>query len=91
MNGMAPSLLRVVSTTQSTSDAILHINHYPERFRVIEPLAGLVGMKEGTRSEVMAAVWKLVKFSGAQDKEDGTIIRPSGGLEKVISSPFRDS
>ena len=65
---------------------VLHINHYPERFRVLEPLATLVGMKEGTRSEVMAAVWKLVKFSGAQDKEDGTIIRPSGGLEKVCPS-----
>lgn len=62
---------------------VLHINHYPERFRVLEPLASLVGIKEGTRSEVMAAVWKLVKFAGAQDKEDGTIIRPVGGLEKV--------
>lgn len=68
---------------------VLHINHYPERFRVLEPLAGLVGIKEGTRSEVMAAVWKLVKFSGAQDKEDGTIIRPSGGLEKVSPLSLR--
>lgn len=67
---------------------VLHISHYPERFRVLEPLAGLVGMKEGTRSEVMAAVWKLVKFSGAQDKEDGTIIRPSGGLEKVSTISY---
>jgi SWI/SNF-related matrix-associated actin-dependent regulator of chromatin subfamily D len=62
---------------------ILHIDHFPERFKVLEPLAALVGMKEGTRSEVMAAIWKLVKFTGAQDKDDGSIIRPSGGLEKV--------
>lgn len=64
---------------------VLHINHFPERFRVMEPLAGLVGMKEGTRSEVMAGIWKLVKFTGAQDKEDGSVIRPTGGLEKVSS------
>ncbi len=66
---------------------ILHIQHYPERFKVLNPLGDLVAMKEGTRAEVMAGVWKLVKIAGAQDKEDSTIIRPIGGLEKVSSLP----
>jgi SWI/SNF-related matrix-associated actin-dependent regulator of chromatin subfamily D len=68
---------------------VLHIDHYPERFKVLEPLSGLVGMKEGTRAEVMASIWKLVKLTGAQDKDDGSIIRPSGGLEKVRYSRKR--
>ncbi len=62
---------------------VLHIAHYPERFRVMPPLANLIAMKEGTRSDAMSAVWKLVKVAGAQDKEDGTIVRRVGGLEKV--------
>lgn len=65
---------------------VLHVAHYPERFRVLAPLDGLIFMKEGTRSDVMSAVWKLVKVVGGQDKEDGTMIRPVGGLEKVRSS-----
>jgi SWI/SNF-related matrix-associated actin-dependent regulator of chromatin subfamily D len=62
---------------------VLHIDHFPQRFKVLEPLSGLVGMKEGTRAEVMASIWKLVKFTGSQDKDDGSILRPTGGLEKV--------
>jgi SWI/SNF-related matrix-associated actin-dependent regulator of chromatin subfamily D len=65
---------------------ILHVNHYPERFRVLPQLATAIAMKEGTRAEVMSAVWKLIKVAGAQDKEDGTTIRPVGGMEKVRSA-----
>lgn len=61
----------------------LHIAHYPERYKVLEPLMGLIGLREGTRSEVMSALWKLVKTTSAQDKEDGTIIKAVGGLQKV--------
>ena len=47
-------------------------------------------MKEGTRSEIMGAVWKLVKVAGAQDKEDGTVVRPVGGFERVsVSKSFK--
>jgi SWI/SNF-related matrix-associated actin-dependent regulator of chromatin subfamily D len=62
---------------------ILHINHSPERFRVLPTLANLITVKEGTRAEIMAAVWKLVKVAGAQDKDDGSVLRPVGGFEKV--------
>jgi len=62
---------------------VLHIDHFPQRFTVLEPLSSLVGMREGTRAEVMASIWKLVKFTGSQDKDDGSILRPTGGLEKV--------
>ncbi|WWD20275.1 hypothetical protein CI109_104751 [Kwoniella shandongensis] len=63
---------------------ILHVAHYPERFKVLQPLADLISIKEGTRAEVVSSVWKLVKVAGAQDKDDGTIVRPVGGLEKIF-------
>ena len=47
------------------------------------PLANLIAMKEGTRSDAMSGVWKLLKVVGAQDKDDGSIVRPVRGLEKV--------
>jgi SWI/SNF-related matrix-associated actin-dependent regulator of chromatin subfamily D len=28
-------------------------------------------------------VWKLVKVAGAQDKDDGSVLRPIGGFEKA--------
>ncbi|ODN72925.1 hypothetical protein L202_08340 [Cryptococcus amylolentus CBS 6039] len=62
----------------------LHVSHYPERFKVLEPLKGLIAVHEATRAEVLSAVWKLVKVTGSQDKDDGTIVRPVGGLEKIF-------
>lgn len=62
---------------------VLHIAHFPERFRVLPPLGDLLAMKEGTRAEVISAVWKLIKTVGAQDKEDASLIRPVGGMKRV--------
>ena len=56
----------------------------------MQPLANLIALREGTRSDVMSAVWKFVKVAGAQDKEDGTILRPVGGLEKVCTRKVFD-
>jgi SWI/SNF-related matrix-associated actin-dependent regulator of chromatin subfamily D len=65
---------------------LIHVDHSPERFRVLPPLANLIGLSEGTRSQIMSAMWKLVKVAGAQDKEDASVIRPIGGIEKVSRS-----
>lgn len=62
----------------------MHLNHSPERFKVLPPLSDLISIREGTRAEIIQAVWQLVKTSGAQDKDDVTLIRPIGGLEKLL-------
>jgi hypothetical protein len=64
---------------------VLHVNHYPEKFRILPPLSEIIAMNEGTRAEAMSAVWKLVKTIGAQDKDDGSILKRVGDLEKVGS------
>lgn len=63
---------------------VMHIAHSPDRYKVLAPLSDLISIREGSRAEIMAAVWQLVKSSGAQDKEDATIVRPVGGLEKIL-------
>ncbi|GMK59398.1 hypothetical protein CspeluHIS016_0800040 [Cutaneotrichosporon spelunceum] len=63
---------------------VLHIAHSPERYKVLTPLSDLISLREGSRAEIMAAVWQFIKSVGAQDKEDSTIVRPVGGLEKVF-------
>lgn len=63
---------------------VLHIAHSPERYKVLAPLSELISVREGSRAEIMAAVWQFVKAAGAQDKEDSTLVRPVGGLEKVL-------
>nr|XP_018260323.1 uncharacterized protein I303_07241 [Kwoniella dejecticola CBS 10117]OBR82481.1 hypothetical protein I303_07241 [Kwoniella dejecticola CBS 10117] len=63
---------------------IIHLSHSPDRFKVLQPLADLISIKEGTRSEIINGVWKLIKVVGAQDRDDGTVIKAVGGLEKIF-------
>ncbi|BEI84199.1 hypothetical protein CcaverHIS002_0408030 [Cutaneotrichosporon cavernicola] len=63
---------------------VMHIAHSPERYKVLAPLSELISVREGSRAEIMAAVWQFIKAAGAQDKEDSTMVRPVGGLEKVF-------
>ncbi len=58
--------------------------HSPERYKVLAPLSELISVREGSRAEIMAAMWQFIKTAGAQDKEDSTLVRPVGGLEKVF-------
>jgi len=63
---------------------ILHLDQYPDRFKVLSPLAELIGMVEGSRSEVLSQVWKCIKTLGAQDRDDPTKLLAVGGLEKLM-------
>lgn len=71
---------------------ILHLDQYPDRFKVLAPLSELIGMVEGSRAEILSNVWKLVKSVGAQDRDDATKLLAVGGLEKLMgkeqSLPF---
>lgn len=62
---------------------IIHLDQYPEKFKVLPPLCDLIGIKEESRSAVLSAMWKFIKTVGAQDKDDVTKLLPIGGLQKV--------
>ncbi len=61
----------------------LHLDQYPDRFKVLAPLCDVIGIKEESRAGAMSAMWKFIKSVGAQDRDDPTRLRLVGGLEKV--------
>ena len=69
---------------------VLHMAHSPDRYRVLPPLADILTIKEGTRSEIMAALWKFIKTSGAQDKQDPSVVKRIPALEPLLETdtPF---
>lgn len=69
---------------------VLHLASSPDRFRVLPPLADVLTIKEGTRAEIMAALWKFIKTSNAQDKQDPSIVKRIPALEALIANdtPF---
>jgi SWI/SNF-related matrix-associated actin-dependent regulator of chromatin subfamily D len=64
----------------------MHLDQYPDKFKVLPPLCDMIGIAEESRSVVLSAVWKFIKTVGAQDKDDVTKLLPVGGLQKVRES-----
>lgn len=69
---------------------IIHLDQYPEKFKVLPPLCDLIGIKEESRSAVLSAMWKFIKTVGAQDKDDVTKLLPVGGLQKIMDAKDKD-
>ncbi|GHJ86730.1 hypothetical protein NliqN6_3132 [Naganishia liquefaciens] len=63
---------------------IMHLDQYPDKFKVLPPLCDMIGIAEESRSVVLSAVWKFIKTVGAQDKDDVTKLLPVGGLQKIM-------
>ncbi|KIJ41033.1 hypothetical protein M422DRAFT_209501 [Sphaerobolus stellatus SS14] len=63
---------------------ILHLKVTPDRFKLIEPLAEILDMKEDTRHGIITALWHYIKVNGLQDKVDRKIIRPDAKLRPII-------
>lgn len=68
---------------------ILHLKLLPERFKLIEPLAEVLDMKEDTRTGIVTALWHYIKANGLQDKVDRKIIRPDAKLRPVSDTRFK--
>lgn len=62
---------------------IIRLDQFPDRFKVLSPLADMIGIKEESRGVIMSAMWKYVKTIGAQDRDDPTKLMPINGLEQV--------
>ncbi|KAG8958333.1 SWI/SNF complex component snf12 [Tulasnella sp. 408] len=54
---------------------ILHLEHYPEHFKVMNPLADIISVKEETRVGIIAALWNYIKMNGLQDKAHPTLVK----------------
>lgn len=62
----------------------IHLNHYPERFKVSPMLAALLGVYEDTRSNIAGAFWHYVKSNGLQDKNDRKLIKLDDRLKAIF-------
>jgi len=69
-----------------TARVILHLKTFPERFRLIEPLADILDIKEETRQGIITALWHYIKANGLQDKVDRKVIRADAKLRPASVS-----
>lgn len=67
---------------------ILHMDHYPEQFKVHPDLGSVLGIKEDSRAGVIQTLWNYIKINGLQDKADRKRIHIDAALRPVRSPPL---
>ncbi|KAG9046845.1 SWI/SNF complex component snf12 [Tulasnella sp. UAMH 9824] len=69
---------------------ILHLEHFPEHFKVMNPLADIISVKEETRVGIIAALWNYIKMNGLQDKAHPTLVKFDPRLAQIPEVPFNN-
>ncbi|KAH6904427.1 SWI/SNF complex 60 kDa subunit [Coprinopsis sp. MPI-PUGE-AT-0042] len=78
-------------TIKRTGDApvkirvLIHLDHYPEQFKLTPELANVLGIKEESRVGIMQALWNYIKLQGLQDKVDRKLIRVDDKLRPLFN------
>lgn len=62
---------------------LLHVEHYPEQFKVHPDLGSVLGIKEDSRAGVIQTLWNYIKINGLQDKADRKRIHIDAALRPV--------
>ena len=65
----------------------LGLNSVPEKYRLSDPLAEVVGRKQETRQKVMRGVWGYIKHHGLQRVDNPMVIDCDDKLQAIFSSP----
>ncbi|KAI0798153.1 SWI/SNF complex 60 kDa subunit [Abortiporus biennis] len=71
---------------------IIHLNQYPEHYKVHPELGSILGIKEDTRTGVIHALWNYIKVHGLQDKLDRKTIKADAQLRNIFGAeaiPFQ--
>ncbi|EAU87711.1 SWI/SNF complex 60 kDa subunit, partial [Coprinopsis cinerea okayama7 len=63
---------------------ILHLEHYPEHFKLAPELADVLGIKEDSRLGIVQTLWNYIKSNGLQDKVDRRMIRADEKLRPIF-------
>ncbi|KAF8312533.1 SWI/SNF complex 60 kDa subunit [Clavulina sp. PMI_390] len=72
---------------------LLHLDHTPERCQVAASLGDVLGLRQGSRVEVITALYQYIKLHGLQDKIDRRIVKPDDALRRAglpETFPFQD-
>ena len=75
--------VRRTGDTQTRIRVLIHLEHYPEQYKVSPELSALLDIKEDSRIGVVTALWNYIKVNNLQDKVDRRIIRPDERLRSV--------
>lgn len=65
---------------------VMHLDHTPQRFKVVPELAGVLDIQEETRVGILGALWSYIKINNLQDKDDRKKINADANLKKVRPS-----
>ena len=61
----------------------IHINHSPEQFKARPELFSLIGIRQCTRTQAIAALWEYIKANRLQDQQDRKVINCNKELKVV--------
>ncbi|KAF8200327.1 SWIB/MDM2 domain-containing protein [Pholiota molesta] len=65
---------------------IMYLDHFPEQYKVLPELAGVLGIKEESRIGVIQTLWNYIKLQGLQDKVDRRLIRADEKLRPIFGA-----
>ncbi|WBW72232.1 SWI/SNF and RSC complex subunit Ssr3 [Schizosaccharomyces osmophilus] len=65
---------------------LLYPDEHPERYKLSNAFANLLGIKEGTRPIIVAALWQYIKFHRLQDLEEKRLINCDKGLRDLFET-----
>ncbi|EGO02913.1 hypothetical protein SERLA73DRAFT_176377 [Serpula lacrymans var. lacrymans S7.3] len=63
---------------------IVHLEHFPEQYKVSPELGNVLGIKEESRLGVIQTLWNYIKINGLQDKVDRRRIRADDHLRPIF-------
>ncbi|TDL14860.1 SWI/SNF complex protein [Rickenella mellea] len=89
VSGIVPPSLdgftvRRTGDTPTKVRVTLHLEHYPEQYRVNPDLGSILDLKEESRTGVITALWNYIKINGLQDKVDRRVIRTDARLKAIF-------
>jgi len=65
---------------------MMHLEHFPEQYKVQTDLGNALGIKEESRIGVIQALWNYIKVRGLQDKVDRRVIRADEYLRPIFGT-----
>jgi SWI/SNF-related matrix-associated actin-dependent regulator of chromatin subfamily D len=63
---------------------VIALDHSPEKFRVNDDLARLLGLHTDTKARLILAIWQYVKMNKLQDPTDKKVINNDAALKQIF-------
>lgn len=62
----------------------LHLYSNPQKFKINDKLANILGYSHASRATVLSALWEYIKLNRLQDKENRNIINNDFNLRQIF-------